>query len=163
MKTKWMKLILILSLTVNLAVIATVGYHYYRNTCLTPSAPCPLNPGGQHLYKSLGLSDRQAARMKPLSNSFHTQLSSWESLIEAKRDFLLGLLGRDDIDRGRINETRREIAALQDELQQGVVAHILQTRDILNLEQRKRYFEMLRSGMAGTRSNSVFPMPGGNK
>jgi Spy/CpxP family protein refolding chaperone len=163
MKTKRMKIIMILSLAVNLAVMGTVGYHYYRNACLTSSAPCPLNREGHHLYDSLGLSDEQAAEMRPLSSSFHAQLSSWESRIETKRDLLLGLLGRDDINQGRIGESRREIAALQDELQQGVVSHILQVKDILNPEQRKQFFEMLRSGMAGTPANSVFPITGGHK
>ena len=84
MKTKWMAFALIMSLSVNVAVIVTVGYHYYRNACLTPSAPCPLNQNGRHLYQSLGLSDEQLQQIKPLSRSFHTQLSSWESGIESR-------------------------------------------------------------------------------
>lgn len=163
MKTTRLKFILILSLAVNVAVIATVGYHYYQNTCLTPSAQCPLNRGSHHYYDSLGLSSVQGTKMAPLSKSFHAQLASWESQIEAKREVLLGLLGRDEVDRKRIEETRAEISALQDELQKGVVAHVIQVKEILNPEQRKQFFVMLRTGMAGVRSNPAFPMPGGNK
>ncbi|MDD5169711.1 MAG: periplasmic heavy metal sensor [Syntrophales bacterium] len=161
MKRKWLMIILVLSLAVNMAVIATVGYHYFRNTCMTPATPCPLNQESRHLYESLGLSEAQAAKMIPLSHSFHGQLASWESRIEAKRDHLLGLLGHDNIDRKAIEETRREIATLQDELQRGVVAHVIEVKGNLNPEQQKQFFEMLRSGMAGTRSNPVFPMTAG--
>lgn len=163
MKTKSLFFILILSLSVNIAAIAMVGYHYYRNFCLMTAIPCPLNQERDHLYQSLGLSDAQLAKMAPLSKSFHTRLAALESQVTTKRDLLIRLLGRETIDRGRIEEARKEIAVIQDEIQREVVVHITQIREILNPEQKNRFFEMLQVGMASTQLNPAFPIAGGNK
>ena len=175
MKTKLLFPILILSLSVNIAVISTVGYHYYRNFCMTPAIPCPLNQsshhmvpaipdplnqGNHHLYQSLGLSDAQLAKMAPLSKEFHTRLTALKSQVIFKRDLLIRLLGSEEIDHGRIEETRKEIAAIQDEIQREVVVHITQTRDILNHEQKKQFFEMLQDSVARAQFNSAFPITG---
>jgi Spy/CpxP family protein refolding chaperone len=160
MKTKLLFSILILSLSVNIAVFSTVGYHYYRNFCMTPAIRCPLNQGIHHLYQSLGLSEAQLTKMAPLSKEFHTRLTALKSQVMVKRDLLIRLLGSDEIDHGRIEETRKEIAAIQDEIQREVVVHITQTREILNPEQKKRFFEMLQDSVAHAPFNSAFPIAG---
>jgi Spy/CpxP family protein refolding chaperone len=163
MKTKLLFPTLILSLFVNIVIISTAGFHYYRNYCLTTAVPCPLNQGSHHLYQSLGLSDVQLAKMEPLSNVFHTRLAALESQVTAKRDLMIRLLEKEEIDLIHIEEARTEIAAIQDEIQREVVVHITQTRDILNPEQRKHFFKMLQDSAASTQLNSAFPIPGGNK
>jgi Spy/CpxP family protein refolding chaperone len=175
MKTKLLFSFLILSLSINIAVISTVGYHYYRNFCMTPAIRCPLNQeihrmtpampfpinqGNHHLYQSLGLSDSQLAKMAPLSKKFHTRLTALKSQVMVKRDLLIRLLGSDEIDHSRIEETRKEIAAIQDEIQREVVVHITQTKEILNPEQKKRFFEMLQDSVAHAPFNSAFPIAG---
>jgi len=155
--------ILMLSLIVNVSVLVTVGYHYYRNFCLAPSLPCPLNQESRHLYRSLGLSEAQLTAMTPLSKSFHAQMEAFESTMDAKRNLLLNLLEMDEIDLCRIQGARNEIAIIQDEIQRQVVVHIAQVKEILNPEQQKRFFEMLRASMNGTRLNHTFPINGDNK
>ena len=163
MRTKLVIFILILSLAVNISVLATVGYHYYRNSCLVPSVPCPLNQESHHLYQSLGLSDAQLAKIAPLSKSFHIRLESLGSTMEAKRNFLIKLLEGDKIDSRRIEEARKEIAVIQDEIQREVVVHITQFRRILDAEQQKRFFAMLRANMTRVQPPPAFPITGGNK
>ena len=163
MKSKFLYFALVLSLAVNLAVMATVGYHYYRNVCVAPAAPCPLNQSGRHLYESLGLSERQLAAITPLSQPFHARLADLDSQIATKRNYLIDLLGKAETDRGGIETTRKEIAALQDEIQRDVILHITQIGAILDPDQKKRFMDMLRAGMAGTRLNSAFPIPGGHQ
>ncbi len=63
MKAKVFMFILVLSLAINAAVLATTGYHYYRNTYLIPAALCPVSPEDHHLYQNLGLSNQQLAQM----------------------------------------------------------------------------------------------------
>ena len=163
MRTKLLSLILILSLAVNISVLATVGYHYYRNSCLVPSVPCPLNQENHHLYQSLGLSDAQLSKIAPLSKSFHARLEALGSTMDAKRNLLLNLLKGDKIDLRHIEEARKEIAITQGEIQREVVMHITQFREILNPEQQKRFFEMLHASMNSARLNPAFPINGGNK
>ncbi|MCX5827852.1 MAG: Spy/CpxP family protein refolding chaperone [Deltaproteobacteria bacterium] len=163
MKIKAWVFILILSLFMNASVLATVGYHYYRNTCLTPSAPCPLNGGNHHLYQSLGLSHAQLAQMEPLSKTFHARIETLGATMEGKRNLLIDLLEHEGSDLSSIEETRKEIAGIQDTIQKEVMMHIMQTKKILNPQQQKRFFELLRGSLTSARQSSAFPISGGNK
>ncbi len=163
MRTKVFMSILILSLFINVAILATVGYHYYRNTCLTPSSPCPLNQENHHLYQSLGLSVAQTTKMELLSKTFHSRLETLGATMETKRNLLIDHLEHGGNDFGPIEETRKEIAVIQNAIQKEVVMHIIQTKTILNAEQQKRFFEMLRSSMICVRPNPAFPINGGNQ
>jgi Spy/CpxP family protein refolding chaperone len=163
MKSKAWVFVLILSLFINASVLATVGYHYYRNTCLTSSPPCLLSGGDHHLYQSLGLSDTQLAQMGPLSKTFHARIETLGTTMEAKRNLLIDLLEQGGRDQGRIEETRKEIAAIQDAIQKEVMMHIIQSKEIMNPEQQNRFFELLRNSLAGTHHNSAFPISRGSR
>ena len=157
MNKKFLMIILTLSLAVNLSGLATIGYHYYRNTCLAPSAPCPLNPEDRHLYQSLGLSPGQLVTMASLSQSFHNRLGELEALIAGKRNLLIDLLGENEIDLRRTETIRKEIAGYQDEIQKDVIAHIAESKKIMTSDQQKRFIELLRTSSNNGRVNSPFP------
>ena len=162
MNRKFLIVILTLSLVVNASVMATIGYHYYRNICLTPSAPCPLSPEDSHLYQSLGLSPGQLETMASLSQSFHGRLGELDALIAAKRNLMIDLLGEDVIDLPKTETIRKEIAGYQDEIQKEVIAHIAESKKIMTPDQQKRFIELLRASANHGQSNSPFPMNGGN-
>ena len=157
MKGKLLIVVLTLSLVVNASAVATIGYHYWRNTCLTPSAPCPLNPEDHHLYQDLGLSPGQLATMASLSQSFHSRLNEMESAVAAKRNLMIDLLGEDVIDLPRTEAIRKEIAAFQDEVQKEVITHIAESKKIMNPDQQKRFIELLRASSNHGQLNSPFP------
>ncbi|MCX5826289.1 MAG: periplasmic heavy metal sensor [Deltaproteobacteria bacterium] len=157
MKRKLLVIILTLSLVVNASAVATIGYHYWRNTCFTPSAPCPLNPEDHHPYQELGLSAEQLIKMASLSDSFHRRLNELESSVAAKRNLLIDSLGENQIDLLRTEAIRKEIAAFQDEVQKDVIAHIAESKKILNPDQQKRFIELLRASVNKGRLNSPFP------
>jgi len=157
MKGKLLIVVLTLSLVVNASAVATIGYHYWRNTCLTPSAPCPLNQEDHHPYQDLGLSPEQLAKMASLSGSFHRRLDELESLIVVKRNLLIDLLGENEIDLPRTETIRKEIAGYQDEIQKDVIAHIAESKKIMTSDQQKRFIELLRTSSNNGRVNSPFP------
>jgi len=146
MRSKWLILILILSLAINLAVLATVGYHYYRNVSTAPSAPCPMSPGDSHLYQSLGLSNVQLAKMEPLAQSFHGRLAELGARMEEKKETLTNLLQKDS-DPVKIENLRKEMAGIQDEIQKEVITHIMESKRILNPNQQQRFFDLMRQSM----------------
>jgi hypothetical protein len=143
-----MTFLLLLSLAINAAVLATIGYHYYRNTCLTPSVPCPLSPRDAHLYQSLGLSAVQLSKMEPLAQKFHGRLAQLQAALEGKRGLLINLLQRDS-DPATIETLRREMAGIQDEVQKEVIVHIMESKKILGLDQQYRFFDLMHQTMAG--------------
>jgi Spy/CpxP family protein refolding chaperone len=144
-------IILFLSLAINAGVLATTGYHYYRNTSLTPSAPCPVAPEDTHLYQSLGLSKLQLAKMEPLAQKFHSRLAELEAAMEIKKELLVNLLAKDG-DPANIENLRRETGGIQDEIQREVIAHIIETKKILDPGQQQKFFDLMRQSMANKTS-----------
>ena len=151
MRSKWLILILILSLAINSAVLVAVGYHYYRNTSTTPSAPCPMSPGDSHLYQSLGLSNLQLSKMEPLAQKFHERLGELGALMEKKGESLTDLLQKNS-DPESVENLRKEMAGIQDEIQKEVIIHIMESKKILDPNQQQRFFHLMRQSM--TRSKN---------
>jgi Spy/CpxP family protein refolding chaperone len=154
MRSKWLIVVLFLSLAINAGVLGTMGYHYYRNTCLTPSAPCPLSPGDSHLYQSLGLSDAQLAKMGPLAQRFHSRLAELGAAMKGRRELLVDLLAK-DADPAGIENLRREMANIQDEIQREVISHIMETKKILDAKQQQRLYVLIKQSMASGRNPLV--------
>ena len=107
MKGKLLIIVLTLSLAVNASAVATIGYHYWRNSCLTASATCPLNQEDHYAYQELGLSPEQLAKMTALAGSFHHRLQALEGAVATKRNLLIDCLGQNQIDLPRTETLRK--------------------------------------------------------
>jgi len=151
MKSKWLIFLLVLSLAINAAVLATMGYHYYLTASTKTLAPCPVSPGDGHLYQSLGLSDAQLSKMEPLAQKFHGRLSELGAAMEGKRGLLVDLLAKDG-DPASIENLRREMAGTQDEIQREVISHIIETKKILDPKQQQRLYDLMKKTMASGKS-----------
>jgi Spy/CpxP family protein refolding chaperone len=146
MRSKWLLIILFLSLAINAGVLATTGYHYYLGASTKPSAPCPVSPGDSHLYQSIGLSNLQLAKMEPLAQKFHGRLDELGAAMEKKKETLIALLQKDG-DPESIENLRKEMAGVQDEIQKEVITHIVETKRILDPNQQQRFFDLMRKSM----------------
>jgi Spy/CpxP family protein refolding chaperone len=151
MKPKWLILILILSLAINAGVFVSMGYHYYVNASTPSSAPCPVSPGDSHLYQSLGLSKVQLSKMEPLAQKFHARLAELRSRMEEKKEALTDLLQKEG-DPASIENLRKEMAEIQDEIQKEVITHIMESKKILDPIQQQRFFDLMRQSMSRTQS-----------
>jgi len=151
MKSKLLTVVLVLSLAINAGVLASMGYHYYVNASTPSSAPCPMSPGDSHLYQSLGLSKAQLAKMDPIAQKFHARLAELGAAMEGKRELLVDLLAKDG-DSARIEDLRREMAGVQNEIQKEVITHITELRKILDPIQQQRFFDLMRQSMSRTQS-----------
>ena len=148
MRGKLFVFILFLSLAINASVLGTVGFRYYREASLAKEGPCPLSPSHQHLYQHLGLSAPQLAQMEPLAQNFHERLGKLELAMKGKNERLVGLLGQKEVDPVRVEALRKEIAGIQDEIQREVIAHILESKKILDAKQQNQFFALMSQGMA---------------
>jgi Spy/CpxP family protein refolding chaperone len=160
MKSKWLTVVLVLSLALNAGVLASMGYHYYVNTSDRSSAPCPMSPGDSHLYQSLGLSNLQLSEMEPLAQKFHGRLGELGALMEEKKEALLTLLQKNS-DPAKIENLRKEMAGIQDEIQKEVIMHITELRKILDPDQQQRFYNLMRQSM--TRAQSPWSPTNGGK
>jgi Spy/CpxP family protein refolding chaperone len=139
---------LVFSLAVNISLLGTAGYHYYRNSGWTGSAPCPLSPTHQHLYQELGLSTIQLSQMEPLARKFHEHLAELRKDMKGKNGRLVELLGQKDNDPVQVEGLRKEMAEIQDEIQKEVIAHILESKKIFDPKQQERFLALMRQSMA---------------
>ncbi len=146
MRSKWLTVILFLSLAVNAGVLFTMGYHYYHNASSTPPTPCPMSPTDSHLYQSLGLSNLQLAKMEPLAEKFHRRLAELGAVMEGKKEVMVDLLAKGG-DPGGIEDLRRDMANIQDEIQREVISHIMETKKILDAKQQQRFFDLMKQSM----------------
>ncbi len=147
MKSKWLTVVLVLSLAINAGVLATMGYSYYRSNSLTPSTPCPMSPADSHLYQSLGLSKTQLTKMDRLAEKFHRRLAELGAAMEEKKEVLVTLL-QNNSDPAKIENLRKEMAGIQDEVQREVITHITELKKILDPDQQQRFFNLMRQSMA---------------
>jgi Spy/CpxP family protein refolding chaperone len=162
MKSKWLVFSLMLSLAVNAAVLATIGYHYYRNKCLVLSVPCPMSPGDNHLYQSLDLSKDQLSKMEPVAQKFHSRLAELGSAMERKRELLVDLLAKGG-DSAVVESLRKEMSGIQDEVQKEVIAHIEEIKRILNPNQQQRFFSLMRQTMIQAKNSGLPTIASGGK
>jgi len=146
MRSKWLVLILILSLAINAGVLLSMGYHYYVNASTPSSAPCPMSPGDSHLYQSLGLSKVQLSKMEPLAQKFHARLGELGARMEGRKETLTDLLQKES-DPASIENLRKEMAGIQDEIQKEVIVHIMESKKILDPNQQQRFFDLMRRTM----------------
>ena len=146
MRSKWLTVVLVLSLAVNAGVLATMAYHYFLSAPAAPMEPCPMSPGDSHLYQSLGLSDLQLSKMEPLARSFHGRLAELAAAMEGKKGLLIDLLQKES-DPVSIEKLRKEMAGIQDEIQNEVIVHIAETKKILDPKQQERLFDLMRQSM----------------
>jgi Spy/CpxP family protein refolding chaperone len=159
MKIKLLIFIMVLSLAVNAAVLGAVGYHYYRSNFLVSPQPCPVSPHDQYLYQHLGLSNEQLTRMAPLAQNFHSRLEKLAGSMEGKKEDLVDLLSRKDVDPEKIAGLRREMAGIQDEIQKVVIEHIMEMKKVLNTEQQRHFFDLMRRSMRSNNSWFVQERP----
>ena len=146
MRPKWLTIVLFLSLAINAGVLATAGYHYYQNTSRTPSAPCPMLPRDSHLYQSLDLSSAHLAKIDPLARKFHGRIAELGALMEENKETLVTLLQK-NTDPVKIENLRKEMAGIQDEIQKEVIMHITELKKILDPDQQQRFFDLMRQSM----------------
>ena len=151
MKSKWLTVVLVLSLSINAGVLVSMGYHYYVNASTPSTAPCPMSPGDSHLYQFLGLSNAQLAKMEPLAQKFHGQIAELGAAMEEKKETLTDLLQKDS-DPVKIENLRKEMAMIQDEIQKEVITHITELKKILDPDQQQRFFNLIRQSMARAQS-----------
>ena len=152
MKSRWLTVVLVLSLAINAGVFLSMGYHYYVNASTPSSAPCPMSPGDSHLYQSLGLSNLQLLKMEPLAQKFHGRLGELGALLEEKKETLTNLLQKDS-DPASIENLRKEMAGIQDDIQKEVILHITELKKILDPDQQQRFFDLMRQNMTRAQSS----------
>jgi hypothetical protein len=89
--------------------------------------------------------------MEPLAQKFHARLAELGARMEEKKENLTDLLQKES-DPASIENLRKEMAGIQDEIQKEVIVHIMESKKILDPIQQQRFFDLMRQSMTRTQS-----------
>ncbi|MCL4558534.1 MAG: periplasmic heavy metal sensor [Deltaproteobacteria bacterium] len=148
MKSSALKFLLLVSVSLNIAILGTAGYRYYKN-----SPYRVFRRGSEHgryafLVKELSLSPDQAKVMEEKGRLFHKDIVGAKQQMFQKRMALINLMRSDTPDTKAIDRAISAIGDMQESIQRRIVAHILQVKSFLNRDQQKRFFDMIEKFMA---------------
>lgn len=143
MKNSTVKFLLLISVLLNIAIFVTILYSYYNRSSYEPFLPG--QGRGKFLIKELSLSPEQTKIFEQKEQSFFREINDKRKQIFLKRLDLLNLLKSDKPDTEKINQTIKEIGDMQEDIQRTVIAHIIEVKSILNKEQQRKFFDLLKT------------------
>ena len=161
MKNRWMGLLLILSLTINMAVIVVAGYKYYHHGQHALPVAGLETEKSHHFFHVLGLSKSQMDEMESMAALFHNQLNKHYSTVGIKKNLLIKLLSQKNVTRSQAEQLQKQIAMIQENIQKVVISHLLDIKTILNENQQKQFFELLQTSINST--ECFFPNNGASQ
>lgn len=160
MKNNLLKFALAASLILNLAVFATVGYHYYQQTRSWVSPFGKVMGKDKFIFEELSLKPEQVAAMKSKAIPFRAEIDRRRQEIEAKRKELVTLMRDQNPDKKAIDATIEEISGKQEEMQRMIVGHMLEIKSSLDADQQRKFFDLIERNMAGSGQMSCPPTYG---
>ena len=159
MSKRMLKILLILSLAFNLAVIAALVYAYTsgRRQSLTEYSPSSSNESivrrrCQRIAKALGLSGDHMALFEKRFMEFSSKREELRKMLMEERDELAEMLSAPESDMASIEKKIDRISQIQAELEKLDVRRLLQLKEVLTPEQKNAFMQMLRCRM-GQREN----------
>jgi Spy/CpxP family protein refolding chaperone len=155
MKNNVLKYILLLSLLLNLSLLGAAGYTYYRQIPYrlphgggvperVPPGPSSMHP---HLFEALSLKPEQRGLFEQKARLFHEALGKKRDKVDGLRRSLLDLMGADHPDIKGIEATIAELSRVQEDMQKTVVAHMLEFKSLLDKDQQKKFFTLVKGAM----------------
>ena len=143
MKNKLFLSLVACSIALNMGFIGVYGFNMLHGK--EPVAPqnCPFTSKYTHLYTALGLSRQQLEAIEPLAGEFHKQAESIGKHIVKQRNSLVEAMAQELVDKSVIDAIHRDIAERQSVMQQLVVSHLLEMKDLMTPEQRVMFFSAM--------------------
>jgi len=160
MKNSLLKFTLAASLILNLTVFATAGYHYYQQSRTWVSPFGKVMGKDKFIFEELSLKPDQLAAMKNRAITFRSEIDRRRMAIEARRKELVTLMRDQNPDKKAIDATIKDISGKQEEMQRMIVGHMLEIRSSLNVDQQRKFFDLIERNMAGSGQMSCPPTHG---
>jgi len=149
MKGSVLKFILLISLALNLSILATAGYLYHRQTGYWISPFGMKMAKNRFIFEDLSLSPEQMGAMKVRALRFRAEIDRDRLAVSQKRREVVARMRADLPDIAAINAVIGEINALQGEMQKKIAAHMLEEKALLGPEQQKKFLDLIEKAMSG--------------
>lgn len=147
MKINLLKFILVVSLVLNISILGTAGYLFYKHSGYE-NTPFGKKINKELLFKELSLTSEQKKMMEEKSVPFREEINKKRHEILRKRKKLFDLIRQGNPDRESIGNSIGEINKIQEEIQRMIVMHILEEKALLDKNQQKKFLDVIEDAMA---------------
>ncbi|MCL4845287.1 MAG: periplasmic heavy metal sensor [Acidobacteria bacterium] len=160
MKNQVLRLLLFLSLAINLGVIATIAWTRYE--AAAGGSTGVTSPSGS-LREHLDLTDEQVRAFEELHRDLETRVAAGRERVHERRQALFETLGGPSPDPAAIDAILGDISGVQAGIQRAVAESLLAQARLLSPDQRGRFVELLRDRARGSTPPRHLPLlgPGG--
>jgi len=141
-RQNWLWSVLIVSLAFNAGFGTTFGVRSYRHHCR--DSPHGEDASLASFHDELNLTPEQEGPMRAAKEKLFKQIDELDRAMTAERETLGRLLTASVTDEAAIASQLDKIASLQRQVQQRVVDHLLQEKEMLAPGQHKAFNEIIR-------------------
>ncbi|MCL6584276.1 MAG: periplasmic heavy metal sensor [bacterium] len=150
MKKYALYLALIFSVAINVAVAATVAYHFWRLSRAENWRPsCDQKPLGRFMRENLQLEAEDIVRFQSLLAQDREELIALRKQVREQQQALFDLLDKPNINQTQIDQQIEKIATLQAKMQKIVINRIINLKSTLPEEKQQRLLRALRQRLEG--------------
>jgi hypothetical protein len=148
MRNSILRFALAASLILNISVLATVGYMYYKQSdyWITPFGA--KMEKDRFLFEELSLRPQQLKSMKERAVNFRAEIDRRRREIAGKQMTMLNLMRADVPDKKAIDAAISDISRMQEEMQRVVATHILEEKGTLDKNQQRKFFDLIENAMS---------------
>jgi len=133
----------IFSVTVNVAVLVSLGYFWYKGRKVREIRSQEMPRFGGPLERALALSHEQIEAIRALRKDFDPSIADLRMAIRLKRQELMMLLNEPNPDTVQINRKIAEIVSLQEKLEKLTIHHLIKMKRILTPEQMRKLHSLI--------------------
>lgn len=144
MKNKLLILGFIFSVAINVAVLSTMGFHWWGSCGEERHRGVPRHHQKSFLSRELNLSESQSEQVESLKESLQADMKKIKLPLYEKRTQLINLLMEPEPNREKINLKLNEIASLQADLQRLTINYLLKQKAALDSEQQERFGALIK-------------------
>jgi len=155
MRSKWILILLMFSLAVNVAALVTMAMQWSKHSGRNgpPSRPPFSENHREMLRRRLDLTDEQYERVARTQDQFAKEMEALQTSLGTKRDELFLQLEAQEPNREQVEVLLQEIATLQADQERKVVGNLLNMKDVLTPEQREKLHSLLDRRFGGPRGH----------
>jgi len=145
MKNKVLAIILVLSLGLNLGILATFSRHWLSKREFR-KGPGENNWLKRKMQKELNLTDAQVAFMEQDRKNIDQEIKSIRKELRKKRVELFTMLDAEPVDRAKVDKLIDTISSLQAKIEKTVVGHLVTMKKNLTPEQQQKFKAIMPKG-----------------
>ncbi|MFA6054587.1 MAG: periplasmic heavy metal sensor [Thermodesulfovibrionales bacterium] len=147
MRNSILRFALAASLILNISILATAGYMYYKQSDSWVSPFGAKMKKDRFLFEELSLRPAQLKTMKERAMDFRAEIDRRRKEIAGKRLAMLNLMRADIPNKEAIDTAISDISRMQEEMQRVVAMHILEEKATLDKDRQKKFIDLIENAM----------------